>query len=137
MKNKPVLTLLIVVVLLGAAGWLFARHVRSKPVAQPVPVRCEACGYEFVPAPGETDPVCPKCGASVHLRLIYFRCRTCGETFVAYEADPGKQLYRVPGGEWMPRMECDFLPTCPKCGSKDTYFVKNPGAPATKPAGGD
>ena len=137
MRNKPVLALLVVVVLLGGAGWLFARHARNKPAAEPVPVRCEACGHEFVPAPGDANPVCPKCGASVNLRLIYFRCRACRETFVAYEADSAKQLYRVPGGEWMPRTECDFLPTCPTCGSKDTYFEKNPGAPATKPAGGN
>ena len=136
MKMKPVVALPLVVVLLGAAAWRLVSHARHKPSAEPVPIRCEACGNEFVPKPGDKNPVCPKCGKPARLRLIYFRCEDCGETFVAYEADPARGMTRVPGGEWIRNTECDLLPQCPKCGSERTYFVKTPDEAPREPGDG-
>jgi predicted RNA-binding Zn-ribbon protein involved in translation (DUF1610 family) len=125
-RMKPAVALPLVVVLLGAAAWRVVSYARHKPSAKAVPIRCETCGYEFVPKPGDENPVCPKCGNPATLRVLYFRCRDCGETFVAYEVDPVRGVTRVPGGEWINNTDCELLPQCPNCGSERTYFVKTP-----------
>jgi Zn finger protein HypA/HybF involved in hydrogenase expression len=132
-KIKPAVAVPLIVVLLGAAAWRVASHMRHKPMAKPLPHRCEACGYEFTPDPDDANPVCPKCGASATLTLLYFRCQDCGETFVAYEADPAKGLMRSPGGEWINKTQCDYMPVCPACGSGRTYAVRSPDEPAETP----
>lgn len=136
MRIQPAIAFPLIAVLLGVAAWRVVTHARYKPTAEPVPVRCEACGHEFVPKRGDQDPVCPACGRPARIRLIYYRCKSCGATFVAYEADPARDVVRVPGGEWMSRSACDLLPSCPECGSDETYFVKTPDQPPKKPDGG-
>lgn len=127
----------VVVVLLGLAVWRFMAHEREHPAAEPVPVKCPACGHEFVPEAGDASPVCPNCGARADVRLLYFKCGQCGAVFVAYEADPTKGLVREPGGEWMPKEACPLQCPCPDCGSKNTYFVTKPDKPAEKPLADD
>jgi Zn finger protein HypA/HybF involved in hydrogenase expression len=135
-KIKPVVAVPLVVLLLGAAAWRLVSYAQHKPTAKPVPIRCETCGHEFVPRRGDENPVCPKCGNAARLRLLYFRCKDCSETFVAYETDPVRGVTRVPGGEWMRNTDCDLRPRCPKCGSERTYFVRTPHEAPGKPAEG-
>jgi len=118
----------VVVVLLGLAVWRVASYVRDEPGPEQAPARCPTCGYEFVPKPGEACPTCPKCGTPADVRLLYFRCKGCGEVFVAYESKPAENLIREPGGEWMPKEECALQRRCPNCDSDQTYFVRQPGA---------
>jgi len=127
----------LAVVLVGLASWLFARQFTAEHVSKQVPVRCESCGHEYVPDKDELDPECPRCHARTGLRLLYYRCKACGATFVAYEQDSARDVIRQPGGEWMPLTACDFLPTCPECSSDLTEFIKNPEQAATSDAQGE
>ncbi|MBN1917541.1 MAG: hypothetical protein JW889_06495 [Verrucomicrobia bacterium] len=127
MKARAVGQLAVVVVLIGVAVWLFARHLTAKPVSEQVPVRCVVCGHEYVPEGTEDDPECPKCHARGGLQRVYYHCNECGTTFLAYEEDPRQGLIREPGGEWT--TTAAWIPTepqCPKCSSTNTVFVKNP-----------
>jgi len=59
------------------------------------------------------------------VRLIYFRCRKCGETWLVYELDPKNERIRRPGDEWMPQESWSSIQRCPNCGKDDTYFVND------------
>jgi predicted RNA-binding Zn-ribbon protein involved in translation (DUF1610 family) len=117
--------LLVAVVLLGTAGYLFARRkgADSSP-NPPAPVVCEKCGTEFYVKSNDEVPVCPNCGSTDTFRRLYFQCTQCGHVFVAFECKSEGQMVREPGGEWMPRLECSFSAPCPKCGGT-TKFVRD------------
>ena len=129
MKTKPIAALLLVVVLLAGAGLLWIRHQRAaKPKVEARPVRCEACGAEYVPRTGDPDEPCPKCGSTAHVIVLWFRCRDCGHEFVGFEQQPNDGQFRKPGGEWMPAAEFDPTTTCPECGSERVSSIRRPGA---------
>ena len=128
MRSRAAIQLAAAVVLMGVAVWLLVRHFTAKPVSEQVPVRCVSCGYVYVPKGTEEDPECPRCHAKGWLQLVYYRCKECGATFLAYEQDSPRGLIREPGGEWTTTQA--FVPrpvACPKCSSTSTAFVKSPG----------
>jgi Zn finger protein HypA/HybF involved in hydrogenase expression len=131
MRRSAVLIVLSIG-LLGLAAVLFYVQARGARGPQPVPVRCEN-GHEFVPKRGATKIVCPTCGSTKIVYLIYYRCKECGKVFVAYERDPETNTYRAPGGEWVDRTAIDFRPMCPECGG-ETEFIKDPNASIKKTA---
>ena len=126
MGNKKNLVLLLAaVILLGTAGYLFARkRGTSSPTNPPAPVVCERCGTEFSIKSNDEVPVCPKCGSTDTFRRLYFQCTQCGHVFVAFECKSEGQMVRVPGGQWIPRLECSFEAKCPKC-EGTTQFVRD------------
>lgn len=125
MNRRNISLLLGALILLGGAGYLFARMRRpAAPAHPPVPVVCTECGTEFEIKSNDEVPVCPNCGSTQTLRRLYFRCTECGHVFVAFECDAEHQTVRRPGGEWMPREDCSFEATCPECQGR-AEFVPN------------
>jgi DNA-directed RNA polymerase subunit RPC12/RpoP len=125
LKAKNVKLLIAAVILLGGAGYLYAREMAARsPKNPPVPVVCENCGTEFYIKSTDKDPVCPKCGAPATVRRLYFKCKQCGHLFVAYEYDSKTDMIREPGGEWYPKADCPLAVQCPECGG-ETEFVRN------------
>jgi predicted RNA-binding Zn-ribbon protein involved in translation (DUF1610 family) len=127
-RTKRIAAALLVVVLFAGAGWLWFRHQRAmKPRVAARPVRCEACGAEYVPRTGDPDEPCPKCGSTKHVILMWCRCRDCGHEFVGYEQQPNDGLFRKPGGEWVRADQFDPTVTCPECGSRRVSSILRPG----------
>lgn len=129
MRQKPVAALVLAVVLLLVAGVLWARYRHaSKPTVEARPVRCEACGTEYVPKTGDPDEPCPVCGSTSHVIVLWYRCRDCGHEFVGYEQNPADGTFRTPGGEWTPldQLDPETALTCPQCGSKRASSIKRP-----------
>jgi predicted RNA-binding Zn-ribbon protein involved in translation (DUF1610 family) len=133
--RKPAVLVVLSVVLLGLAAVLFFVQNRGARGPQAVPVRC-GNGHEFVPKRGATSIVCPVCGSTKIVYLIYYRCKECGKVFVAYERDPETNTYREPGGEWVERTAIDFRPMCPACGG-ETEFIGDPNAPLKRSTPGE
>lgn len=129
MRATPVMAVLLVVVLLACAGWLWMRHQRAvNPTVEARPVRCENCGTEYVPRTGDPDEPCPRCGSTSHVIVMWYRCRDCGHEYVGYEQQPGDGLLRKPGGDWLPLDQFDPTMVCPECGSKRASSIRRPGA---------
>jgi DNA-directed RNA polymerase subunit RPC12/RpoP len=125
LTKKNVTSVIVAVVLLAAAGALYAhRRAAHSSTNPPVPVVCESCGTEFYVKSTDKDPVCPNCGAPATVRRLYFKCTQCGHLFVAFEYDSKTDMIREPGGEWYPKTDCPLAAKCPKCGG-ETEFVRN------------
>ena len=114
MRIPPQIGVPLVLVLFAMALGLSVCLKTSKPKPGSVPVKRGESGEE--------------------LRLIYFRCRKCGETWLVYELDPKKGQIRRPGGKWMSQEQWSSIQPCPNpsCGSEDTFFVKDPKVSAQK-----
>ncbi|MBN1917543.1 MAG: hypothetical protein JW889_06505 [Verrucomicrobia bacterium] len=121
--------MMLVVVLLAGAAWLWMRHERAKrPGVEARPVRCEACGGEYIPRTGAPDEPCPQCGGTKHVVVMWYRCRDCGHTWIGFEQQSDTGLFRRPGGEWVGAAEFDPTQTCPECGSTRASSILRPSA---------
>jgi DNA-directed RNA polymerase subunit RPC12/RpoP len=81
MKRKTIL-----IILLGlnatAGGYLLISHLAApaaSAVADPVFVKCDACGYIYKTSDAAYPLACPECGKGE----VYpaFKCEACGKTF--------------------------------------------------------
>jgi Zn finger protein HypA/HybF involved in hydrogenase expression len=118
-SSRQTIAIASIVVLLGAAGLLVYRnYTKAQPRIEPMPVRCAACGYLFIPRSFDEMKACPKCSSPDLVTVLWFRCRQCGTTFIGYEADPKTHLFRYPGGEWTASEAFIPVAVCPNCESK-------------------
>jgi DNA-directed RNA polymerase subunit RPC12/RpoP len=126
-KLKSVLIVVVAMALIAAAAvvwWSWRREVN--PQAKMRPVRCAACGREYIPPEGAEEVVCPYCGSSDRIVLWWYRCRDCGAQFVGVEERLPDHAYRFPGGEWKSLTEFELAPKCPECGSRRVSSIRVP-----------
>ena len=129
MRAKPIAAVVLVLVLFAGAGVLWVRHQRAaSPRVEARPVRCEACGAEYIPRTGAPDEPCPKCGSTKHVIVLWYRCRDCGHEYVGSEQQPNNGPFRKPGGDWVPADQFDPTMVCPKCGSERASSILGPDA---------
>ena len=131
MKLKSAVIALGAVVLVVAAVLVWvSRRQAMNPQAEMRPVRCAACGREFIPPKGAEEIVCPYCGSTDRIVLWWYKCRGCGAEFVGVEERLPDHAYRFPGGEWKSLTEFEPTPECPECGSRRVTSIRVPGKPA-------
>ena len=127
MQMRPVVAIPLAIVLIAGAVLIYIQSRRAmKPQAEGKPVRCAACGHEFVPPKGTKDITCPECGSDEIVVLLWYKCRECHEQFVGVEERLKDGAFRFPGGEWKGANEFTLTPTCPECSSQRVSSIRVP-----------
>ena len=130
--KKGIIVAVCLVVIVGAVHFAWPTKGRITPEMGYRPRVCEACDHRY---DGPSEPLvleCPKCGKRATVRLHFFECRDCKETFEAYrsrladetatEIDDKKvpeMVYKREGGDWKRSIKALGELACPKCKSKN------------------
>ena len=78
MRMRPVVAIPLAIVLIAGAVLIYIYGRRAmNPQAEGRPVRCAACGHEFVPPKGGKDIACPQCESTDIIVLLWYQCREC------------------------------------------------------------
>jgi DNA-directed RNA polymerase subunit RPC12/RpoP len=127
MRMKPAVAVPLAIVLIAGAVLIWFQYRRAmRPRTEGRPVRCAACGHEFVPPRGSEPITCPQCGSTDYIVLLWYQCRVCGKQFVGAEERASDHAFRLPGGEWKSASEITLTPTCPECGSRRVSSIRVP-----------
>jgi predicted RNA-binding Zn-ribbon protein involved in translation (DUF1610 family) len=116
-----VLAIILVIVQIGRG--CRRRAEAERPLVRPF--WCVECQKEFMAPWKSTTAKCPTCGTESSIARYYYVCKSCGERFLAFDADFTTQMAWLPGdpeGRLVYNLPASF--PCPKCGSTETALER-------------